>query len=173
MQIPLRNSVLKVIKIIEKLNLSDCTITNEYLNGLGSFISNMLQWEHNEDLKHDYFDRLATISIQIISSREVNCAFYYGKILFWLDGCDRQRFQQYFLASSESSYRVLPFLQNAQIDEEWRNRTRNGWDNFLNRFVILSNKYREEKISSTNNEVNPNTDSLNITSTDEEKKIEV
>lgn len=137
MQIPLRKSVVKVLKIIESLNLSDEEgVPNEYLNGLALFIANMLQWEHNEDIKEDNFETLFSYSFFVILHRQELCGYCFGRILFWLNGHNSQRFRE-MLKSQEDSEYVVRFIQISLVSDEWGLfRNKHLWDNFL---VTLGN----------------------------------
>jgi hypothetical protein len=141
MQIPLQKTVIKVLKLLEKIDLSDNSdsqVSVEYLNAMAKFISNMLQWEHNEHLKHEKYERLASVAVKIISLKGDPCASIFGRILFWLHGCDRQRFtyvaQSY---STEELSLVITLLLGASIETDWADRT-TLWNNFLGKFVEIS-----------------------------------
>jgi hypothetical protein len=135
MQIPLQKTVIKVLKILEKIDLSDNSV--EYLNAMGKFISNMLQWEHNEYLKHNKFERLASVVVRVISQKGDSCASYFGRILFWLHGCDRPRFSSVVQSySPEELASVVTSLLSVSIEADWADRAK-LWGNFLSKLMEI------------------------------------
>lgn len=142
MQIPLQKAVGKVLKVLEKMDLSDNEVTIDYLNSIGTFISNMLQWEHNEFIKQEKYDRLISSALRVIVQRGVDCAFVFGKILFWLYGYDRQRFEGYIKSflTSDAVF-VVESICKAPIHEDWQTSQRSIlWGSFVSRLrevVIL------------------------------------
>ena len=141
MQIPLQRTVIKVLKILEKTDLTDncdCQVSVEYLNAMAKFISNMLQWEHNEYLKHEKYERLASVAMKAISLKGDLCASIFGRILFWLHGCDRPRFcsvvQSYL---PEQLTLVATALMGASLETDWADRAK-LWENFLSKFTEIT-----------------------------------
>jgi hypothetical protein len=135
MQIPLQKTVLKVLK---KVELSSDQESSENLNAMAAFISNMLQWEHNEHLKHERFERLFLIAVKVISQRGDVCAFTFGKILFWLHGCDRQRFTDLIRTYSlDDMTTAVSAILRCSVEVEWQGRAK-LWSSFLSRLVDLT-----------------------------------
>jgi cell division FtsZ-interacting protein ZapD len=135
MQIPLQKTVIKVLK---KTESSYAQATNEDLNAMAAFISNMLQWEHNEYLKHERFERLFDIVVKVVSQRGETCAFTYGKILFWLHGCDRPRFADVIRTYSlDELTPAISMILRCPIEVEWQGRVK-LWDTFLLKLVDLT-----------------------------------
>lgn len=137
MQIPLQKTVGKILRLLEK---ADLEVSNAYLNAAGTFISNMLQWEHNEFIKQDKYDRLASVAITKISQRGADCAFIFGKILFWLHGYDRIKFEAYFRNFSGcDTASVVAFISQAQIHEDWQSGQRSTlWLAFISKLLTIA-----------------------------------